>query len=287
MSQIWRCALCGTTQHVGICATCRRQFCRACDLNHDCYTRPAIGAVHITTSPGTSRVGETTMTDQTTTTAQTTDQETVGTLDQLLDLARDRGATRIKTEPVGWLDETGGLFPARATIVTAEGTEIIRYGYARPGDCQGGATEDQFPAPARAETRALAAAMRTAYGQEPAGAQSSTLRRAQGAIRDLAQRLGCERDEIARAVHARWHVASTAHLTDEQASQVYLWALTIARLDATVDRVVSELEVDRDQLVSIWLSQWQADGLQDASTDQAEAAITWAANLVRKIEEKA
>ena len=138
--------------------------------------------------------------------------------------ATDAGAQTVEARGVQWHDTpTGPRFQATALIRTTEGREIRRDGYAAPGDAQ---APDAPPADgdlwveARAEKRALAAAIRTAFPQvEPEG-QSPPMRRLQALLRQLAEALRLDRDQLARHYAVEYDVVSTGDLTDQQCDQL-------------------------------------------------------------------
>ena len=165
--------------------------------------------------------------------------DTAMTLDELLDRAREHGAQEVLTEPVGQL-EGSDLFHARARVVTADGRVFMRAGYARSGDCQGEATEDAFPLPARAETRALRATLRAAYGEGVVEAQEAHIKRAQQAIREAAEAIGVDRDRLAKRAHRRYRVDSVNDLTPDQAHDCLAWCQALRDGKALIEEVTAD-----------------------------------------------
>ncbi len=141
-------------------------------------------------------------------------------LDELLALAKERGARSIGIVESGPMDGYAGepLFRAKARLVTAEGVVYERGGYATAGD---GAGEPlAIPRDAvesRAEARALRGVLKMAYGPDADRRPPVWQRQLQMYLRDIAQAEGLTREEVANDYRRLFKVGSTADLTQEQA----------------------------------------------------------------------
>lgn len=168
------------------------------------------------------------------------DHESSLTLDELLDRAREHGAKVVSTDPVGFVAGMDGLYQAKATIVTADGRSYTRSGYAREGDCQGEATEDTFPLPARAETRALRAALKAAYGAGAVAAQEGHVKLAQMAVRETASALGVTVERLKARLHKRYKIHSTNDLNPDQAHDCMAWCQALREGKQLIEEVTAD-----------------------------------------------
>lgn len=140
-------------------------------------------------------------------------------VEDLIRRALAMGAKRVEARGVGWLQGPFATsFQATATLVTQDGCEVTRDGYAQPGDAQADDAaqgEQDLWVQARAESRALRAAIRTAFPESPQeGSQSPAMKRLQTLIREVATVKHLDRGQVARWVAERFGVGSTAELDD-------------------------------------------------------------------------
>lgn len=150
-------------------------------------------------------------------------------VEDLIRLAREKGATMVDAHGVQWLTTpTGDKFQATCIIRDAEGNEFRRDGYATHGDAQVELPERgaaDIWVETRAETRALRNCIRTAFpdAELPEGAQPPWQKRLQIMIRDVAAYEGLDRDVVAGELHHVFSVRSTNDLTPEQADAAMAW----------------------------------------------------------------
>lgn len=152
-------------------------------------------------------------------------------IQELLDRALSLGAQSIESSGLEWHQTPlGPSFQATACIITSEGLTVRRDGWARPGDAQVEAPDppdqDVF-VEARAEKRALARAIRTAYPQAEQSGQPAWQKELQALIREVAAARGIERDQVAAEVAGLFGLQSTAALSALQcdAASAHLRAL--------------------------------------------------------------
>jgi len=162
-------------------------------------------------------------------------------MEELYARAREQGARKIASALDGLVPGTE-YWKATATVVTADGREYSRTGVAKPGDGQGEADEDTFPAPARAEKRALAATLRAAYGESITGAQEPHVRRGHQIIRETATKLGLPEEKFAERVRRRFHLASRNDLTPDQLPLLEQWCQNLVEGRALVEEIGAEEE---------------------------------------------
>lgn len=143
-------------------------------------------------------------------------------VEDLIRLAREKGATMVDAHGVQWLTTpTGDKFQATCIIRDAEGNEFRRDGYATHGDAQVEAPERgdaDIWVETRAEVRALRNCIRTAFPEAelPEGAQPAWQKAMQAMIREVARCEGVERDVVAGELHHLFNVRSTADLSPDQ-----------------------------------------------------------------------
>lgn len=159
-------------------------------------------------------------------------------IQELLDRARSLGAQSIESSGLEWHQTPlGPAFQATACIITADGLTVRRDGWARPGDAQvqavSPADEDWF-VEARAEKRALARAIRTAYPQVEQSGQPPWQKELQKLLREVAEARGIERDQQAAEVAGLFGLQSTASLSAQQCDAA------VAHLRALLDAYRSE-----------------------------------------------
>lgn len=156
-------------------------------------------------------------------------------IQELLDRALSLGAQSIESSGLEWHQTPlGPSFQATACIITSEGLTVRRDGWARPGDAQVEAPdppdEDVF-VEARAEKRALARAIRTAYPQAAqTEGQPPWQKELQKLLREVAAARGIERDQVAAETAALFGLQSTAALSALQcdAASAHLRAVLAA-----------------------------------------------------------